>query len=253
MVGMFNSPYNLCQEKNAQAVQFFPVAQCAKHLPIMGRTEKQVGKTPFAKNLRRLRKVKGWTQWHLASKMGWDERDGASYISRLERGKRNAGPDVQERLCEVFGVEQGELFRSESEWGVTRETVRVSGETAPGSYGVPDLSKHRTVEVVAPTREDSRKRLVGQLDKILNHPDHTLVRAIASNLEAFATVAEHTKRLDRLEKENAALKEELDELKLQNKILIEEIAKSRRPDGGPERREAFKTLGPISGRDERGP
>ena len=199
--------------------------------------------------------------------MGWDERDGASYISRLERGKRNAGPDVQKRFCEVFGVEQGELFRSESEWNVSRETVRITSEPVTGSYGVSDLSKHRAVEVVAPTREDARTRLVGQLDKILDHPDQTIVRAITANLEAFATVAEHgaeiaalRKELEEIREENKTQAHRIEALELQNKILIENlrevrvrIDKSQRPDGGPERRAAFNAIRELLEQHNGGP
>jgi hypothetical protein len=94
------------------------------------------------------------------------------------------------------------------------------------------------VEVVAPTRKEARARLVGQLDRILDNLDQTIVRAIAANLEAFAVVADHAAEI-------TAPRKEVEELKLQNRILLDEIARNR-PEDGPERRDLWKNLDKIS-------
>ena len=171
----------------------------------MGRTEKEAGETPLAKNIRRLRKARGWSQEKLARKIDSDK----TYISRLERGKRSAGIDVQERLCSAFQVDQGELFRSESEWYVPREKEMAVHQQDPERYDV-GLS-----------REEARARLIGQLDKILDHPD--LLVAITANLQAFSLVAE-------MAAEIRAMKKRIDELETKNKILVERL-KKRGPGG----------------------
>lgn len=186
----------------------------------MPRKPKKPVTSILAKNIKRLRDQHGWTQRQLAERIGHEE---PAHISQMERGIRGAGVDIRKKLCEVFGVEEGELFRSESEWDVPREK---------------EIAVHSKFEryEVEPSRKERRKRLVDQLDKILDHPK--LRDAIAANLEAFSEVAELKARVAELE----ALRKELDELKTQNKILLDEISRSRRPEDGPERREAFKTI-----------
>ncbi len=63
----------------------------------------------FAKNLRRLREERGWTQGDLGDKMNvsWP------YISMLEAGKRTPSIDVVETVCKIFKIEVKELFRKE--------------------------------------------------------------------------------------------------------------------------------------------
>ncbi len=63
----------------------------------------------FARNLRRLREERGWTQGDLGDKMNvsWP------YISMLEAGKRTPSIDVVETVCKIFKIEVKELFRKE--------------------------------------------------------------------------------------------------------------------------------------------
>jgi transcriptional regulator with XRE-family HTH domain len=60
----------------------------------------------LARNLRRLRKEKGWSQERYA-----DEADiHRTYISDLERGARNPTIEVIEKLARGFGVTPGSLL-----------------------------------------------------------------------------------------------------------------------------------------------
>jgi transcriptional regulator with XRE-family HTH domain len=60
----------------------------------------------LARNLRRLREEKGWSQERYA-----DEADiHRTYISDLERGARNPTIIVVEKLARAFGVTSGSLL-----------------------------------------------------------------------------------------------------------------------------------------------
>ena len=68
------------------------------------------------KNIRKLRKERGWTQTILAEKVGYADK---TVISKIENGKiRLAVPQI-ERFAEVFGVTPGELM------GNPEETIAV--------------------------------------------------------------------------------------------------------------------------------
>lgn len=57
-------------------------------------------------NIRRLREEKGLSQEDL----GVDARSGRTYVSELERGKRNATVTVVEKFAKVLGVTPGYLL-----------------------------------------------------------------------------------------------------------------------------------------------
>ncbi len=59
----------------------------------------------LAKNIRRLRQEKGWSQEELAH----EARIHRTYISDLERGVRNPTITIIERLAQTLGVEAREL------------------------------------------------------------------------------------------------------------------------------------------------
>ncbi len=60
----------------------------------------------LAKNIRRLRQEKGWSQEELAH----EARIHRTYISDLERGVRNPTITIVERLALTLGVEARELI-----------------------------------------------------------------------------------------------------------------------------------------------
>lgn len=60
----------------------------------------------LAKNIRRLRQEKGWSQEELAH----EARIHRTYISDLERGVRNPTITIIERLAQTLGVEARELL-----------------------------------------------------------------------------------------------------------------------------------------------
>lgn len=60
----------------------------------------------LAKNLRRLRLARGWSQEELADLANFHR----TYVSQLERGITNVTIDNLQRLAEVLGIEIPELF-----------------------------------------------------------------------------------------------------------------------------------------------
>lgn len=188
----------------------------------------------YGRNIIRLRDERAWSQYELARKLGYET---ASYLNTIEKSKRSPGRNVRKKICDIFGVNESELTRSESEWNVARETVRGSGEIVPGSYGVPDLSRHRVVAVATPTKAGTRRKLVDQLDRILEHPE--LAEAIAANLKAFASAAEYRNEI-------AALNKKIDELTIQVKILSDALRRNApgcaelSPDPGDDRKRAIR-------------
>lgn len=63
--------------------------------------------TTVARNLKRLRRERGWSQEHLAFESGLHR----TYISGLERGVRNPTVTVLDRLAETLGVGPEELVK----------------------------------------------------------------------------------------------------------------------------------------------
>jgi transcriptional regulator with XRE-family HTH domain len=57
--------------------------------------------------LRRLRRSRGWTQVRLAEEFGIDR----SYISDVERGKKNVCLPTMEVLAQGFGISLAQLVR----------------------------------------------------------------------------------------------------------------------------------------------
>jgi transcriptional regulator with XRE-family HTH domain len=60
-----------------------------------------------ARNLRRLRTAKGWSQEELAFRAKVDR----SYISQLETGVYSASVTMLGRLSKAFGVDAGEFLK----------------------------------------------------------------------------------------------------------------------------------------------
>ena len=63
-------------------------------------------KERLAKNLRKLRTAKGWSQEEFAFEAGIHR----TYISDLERGARNPTISVVDKLAKALGVNVGELL-----------------------------------------------------------------------------------------------------------------------------------------------
>jgi len=57
-------------------------------------------------NIRRLREEKGFSQ----EELGFEANSGRTYVSELERGKRNATATVIEKFAKVLGVSPGQLL-----------------------------------------------------------------------------------------------------------------------------------------------
>lgn len=60
----------------------------------------------FGRRLQTLRKAKGWTQVQMADLMGIDR----SYISDMERGKKNVCLPTLEVFAKGFGISIGKLI-----------------------------------------------------------------------------------------------------------------------------------------------
>jgi len=60
----------------------------------------------FGRRLRQLRKKKGWTQVQMADALGVDR----SYISDMERGKKNVCLPTLEVIAQGFGTTMGRLL-----------------------------------------------------------------------------------------------------------------------------------------------
>lgn len=63
----------------------------------------------LSKNLRRLRKERGWSQETLADKVDIDR----TYVSLLERQKYAATIDIIEKLARAFSIDPLELLSDE--------------------------------------------------------------------------------------------------------------------------------------------
>ena len=60
----------------------------------------------LARNLRQLRETRGWSQEEFADRAGIHR----TYVSDLERGKRNPTITVVERLAKPFGITASEIL-----------------------------------------------------------------------------------------------------------------------------------------------
>ncbi len=69
-------------------------------------SEKHRARRVLARRLRLLRAARGWTQDSLAAESDLHR----TYVSGIERGKRNVGLDNLERLAQALGVSLGDLF-----------------------------------------------------------------------------------------------------------------------------------------------
>ncbi len=61
----------------------------------------------FARNLRRLRAERGWTQQELADRAEMDR----TYLSALERGAYSATIDMVAKIATAFGVEPASMLK----------------------------------------------------------------------------------------------------------------------------------------------
>jgi transcriptional regulator with XRE-family HTH domain len=62
--------------------------------------------TRLGRNLRRLREEQGWSQEDYADRAGIHR----TYVSDIERGRRNPTITVVEKLAKPFGVKAGSLL-----------------------------------------------------------------------------------------------------------------------------------------------
>lgn len=62
----------------------------------------------FGLAVRDLRRARGWSQEHLAELAGLDR----TYVSGLERGKRNPALSTQERLARALGSDLASILRT---------------------------------------------------------------------------------------------------------------------------------------------
>lgn len=62
--------------------------------------------TRLGKNIRRLREEKGWSQEDYADRAGIHR----TYVSDIERGRRNPTITVVEKLAQPFGIKAGALL-----------------------------------------------------------------------------------------------------------------------------------------------
>src|SRR4051794_1423133 len=72
-----------------------------------------------AKGVKRLRRLRGWSQEQLAEQVGNTEK----HISQIERGKVNVGIDVLASIASELEVDVAELFRNRSK--TARTSVRL--------------------------------------------------------------------------------------------------------------------------------
>jgi transcriptional regulator with XRE-family HTH domain len=63
-------------------------------------------RTRLGRNVRRLREEKGWSQEDYADRAGIHR----TYVSDIERGRRNPTVTVVEKLAKPLGVRAGELL-----------------------------------------------------------------------------------------------------------------------------------------------
>jgi len=173
----------------------------------------------IAENIKRLRMISGYkNQDDLAEAYGCSK----GYIGRLEAAFVRPGKRTAKKLAKLFNCDPWDILIPPSQYKQADIKPHKDGEMVPGSYGTPPLP-HQVVELNVPTKAEARKRLVEQLDRILDHPDQSLVRAITANLEAFSSVAEMASEL-------RAMKKRIDELETKNKIL--EARLKKREGGG---------------------
>jgi transcriptional regulator with XRE-family HTH domain len=64
----------------------------------------------LAKNLRRLRKERGWSQEDLSA----EARLHRTQIGKIEKARQDTGVDIVEKLARTFGVQPGELLNFDS-------------------------------------------------------------------------------------------------------------------------------------------
>ena len=72
-----------------------------------------------ARGVKRLRRLRGWSQEKLAERVGNTEK----HISQVERGKVNVGIDILASIASELEVDVAELFRNRSD--TARTSVRL--------------------------------------------------------------------------------------------------------------------------------
>ncbi len=76
------------------------------------KTEKHIALIALGRQIRKVRKEKGFSQEHFALEAGLDR----SYYGGVERGERNLAALNLMRIAVALGVEVGELFPKASEF-----------------------------------------------------------------------------------------------------------------------------------------
>lgn len=119
--------------------------------------------------LRRERKLRGWSQNHLAGLIGTDPK----VVSRWERGIASPTPVFQRKLCELFEKNAAELgFLSE-------EVESRAGDAQLDSQQFPDQAPQTTAQPVGEqARSDQRQisAFLDRLQKIINQLEAIVVR-----------------------------------------------------------------------------
>lgn len=161
--------------------------------------------TRTAYHLKRLMDKMGMTPEEVAKRYG----RGVGYIKQLLHGHSNAGVWTRKKLAKIFNVDESVFLLPPGDEDVSREKVMAVHHPEAAYDIIPNKTK-------------ARLRLMDQLNKILDHPDQSLVRAITANLEAFSLVAEVAEEL-------RAMKKRIDELETKNKILE---ARLKKREGG---------------------
>lgn len=96
-------------------------------------------------NLKRLRADRGWTQEQLAEKI----KTNVKYVSPMENGKRGIGPDIMQRLCEVFGVSEAEFQRGTD--GIGRDNAGnnyIDRDIQQSLKRLPDIKKYDVAKLL---------------------------------------------------------------------------------------------------------
>ena len=70
-------------------------------------------KSVLIKNMKALRKAKGWNQDKLAEEAGYS----TSFIADIERGKSWVSPEAIDKICKAFDVSCDKLFAIDEEKG----------------------------------------------------------------------------------------------------------------------------------------
>jgi transcriptional regulator with XRE-family HTH domain len=119
-------------------------------------------KEVLSRNLRSIRRERGWTQDDLAEKAGYS----TSFVADIERGKSWVSPESIERICDALEVSCDRLFSTDR----------------PGRMFDMPMSK-------------AIKKLLAIPDEVYNraqefHPDHEVWGAVIATMNAYRIIEE---------------------------------------------------------------